>query len=439
MTHSMSIDNFITAFDRNREMLFHQPRQWLNSFRKEGFDHFCKIGLPDRSNEEWKYTSVEMLSQIPYSLSDLVADESLGSISNYIQSNIVIVFVNGRYSQFFSSFDEKNSEYHLKAFSCMSEQDCLMPSLYSTATKPDFFVSLHKAFATDGVYLHISDNAVISNPIHILHINTDDNSQLPLMHHPHVYIYGGMHSKFSIIETYHSIHSKNSLVNSLCEFIVDENAHASHYLMFNEDMHTAHIHNNYVIQKKNSSYRSQMFSLSSKLLRNALSVKLSQDGANVSLDGLYLIHKNHHSDNHTIISHQKSCTSSNQVYKGILNDHARGVFHGKIEVLRQAQKVEAHQLNNNLLLNRSAEIDTKPELTIDANDIICTHGATVGQLDSDELFYLESRGIPPALAQAMLTKGFAAEILEKIEPTLFKNFCYQILSCFSQQEDVQCL
>ncbi len=256
-------------------------------------------------------------------------------------------------------------------------------------------------------------NAVIEKPVNLLYLSGLNDQ--PFASHPRNLIILSENSQATIIESYIGLDDSDYFTNTVTEVCMKQNAHLQHYKIQQESMQGYHVGNLNIAQAQDSNVESHSISLGGALVRNDIHSCLEATGAEIMMNGLYMATGRQHVDNHTRVDHLKPNTRSHEIYRGVLNDHARGVFNGKVVVHKDAQKTDAVQSNANLLLSDNAEVDTKPELEIYADDVKCAHGATVGQLDQDMLFYLRSRSIDETTAKSLLTYAFAGEVIRKIK------------------------
>jgi Fe-S cluster assembly protein SufD len=329
-----------------------------------------------------------------------------------------LVFINGSFSRrlsnlanlaaapndcVVSNLDEIPNEYanvardHLAAYAD-----------YRDAT----FTALNTASISDGAFVYIPDGKVVETPIHLLFISAADK---PVVSHPRVLIVAGAGAGATIIESYVSLSEGVYFTNAVTEVVAGEGAVIKHYRLQQESERAFHIATTQAYQERASNYTSYAISLGAQVARHNLNVALTDENIETTLDGLYVVTGQQHTDSHTTIDHQKPRSVSNQLYKGILDGRSRAVFNGIVFVREAALLTDARQLNKNLLLSPDAHVDTKPQLEIFADDVKCAHGATVGQLEDEELFYLSTRGIPPERARALLTFGFAEDVISRIK------------------------
>jgi len=293
------------------------------------------------------------------------------------------------------------------------------------------FTALNTAFLYDGAFLNIPPGTVIRDPIHLLFISTGGGSER--VSHPRNLIVAGENSQVSIIESYVGMRQDVYFTNVVTEMSIDRGAIVEHDTLQDESVRAFHIGTMYVHQGGASRFTSNAVSIGGALVRNNVNVVLDAEGCECTLNGLSMVAGTQHVDNHTLIDHAKPGCVSHELYKSILDGKARGVFNGKIFVRRDAQKTDAKQTNKTLLLSDEATIDTKPQLEIFADDVKCTHGATVGQLDEEQIFYLRSRGIPVETARDILTYAFASDVVNRIHVEPLREQLDEILHRHLQQ------
>ncbi len=398
---------------------------WLRWIRQAAISRFAELGFPTTRDEEWKYTSVEPIARIPFKPAPRKAggwgleagDWDLGL------PGARLGFVNGHSSEELSSLLSLPKGVHVRSLAAIlrTNPGWLEPYLAQYAGFQDHaFVALNTAFIEDGAYVYIPPGTVLQEPIHLLFVSTPQGE--PFVSHPRTLIIAGENSQGAIVESYVGLGDGVYFTNAVTEIVIGENAVIDHYKLELEGEEAFHMATLQAALDRNSNFRSHSIALGGALVRNDLNVVLDGEGGECTLNGLYLVTGRQHVDNHTRIDHVKPHCLSREFYKGILDGQSRGVFNGKIYVHRFAQKTDAHQLNKNLLLSEDAVIDTKPQLEIYNNDVRCSHGSTIGQLDPDSLFYLRSRGMDLKAARILLTYAFASEIISrvKIEPIRVK-------------------
>lgn len=402
---------FETSLNGSSELPFHQVR-------KSALEAFNKLGFPGRRDEEWKYTSVSPILKHKFQL-DLPSNKlSAKDIEKYAfkaLSKNLVVLINGHYSPEFSNYEAPDGVI-VESLSGATEKHARLVNKY-LAKIADFsedpFTALNTAFANDGVFIHIADNAVIEQPIHLLYIS--DAREKEFYANPRNLVIAGKHSQAKIVEKYAAIDAENVYFNNgVTEVVMNVGAKLDYIRVQDEALNAFHIKTLQAHQVRDSNFTLVNLDMGGKLVRNNFNLKLDDEHCEGHLIGAYMATGRQHIDNHTAIDHAKPNCYSNEVYKGILGGKSRGVFNGKIFVRQDAQKTNAYQNNKALLLTDDAVINSKPQLEIFADDVKCSHGATVGQLDDESLFYLRSRGIPGDVAYSMLQYAFVLEALDYV-------------------------
>ncbi len=292
--------------------------------------------------------------------------------------------------------------------------------------KDDVFTALNTAFTHDGICIYIAKNKVIEKPIQLLFIST--NSEESICYQPRNIIEIGENAQVKIIETHQSLSEKTVLTNVVTEIFVGKNAILDYYKIQNDTLKASLIDNTYISQKENSNASVHTFSFGGELTRNNLNFYHHGEHLESTLKGITILSGTQHVDNYTLVNHAQPNCESHQDYKAILSDKSAGVFNGKIMVEKIAQKTNAYQQNDTILLSEKATINTKPQLEIFADDVKCSHGCTVGELNKDALFYLQTRGIPQKAGEALLTYAFANTVLESVKIPALKEKISQMIS-----------
>lgn len=419
---TQGLQNYSSVFDKFSAMA--KVPSWLTEIRSEGFVRLEKIGFPHRKDEDWRYTNIKPIAESQINLPvgvqfiEPVPQDALNFINKFENR---IVFLNGWFSKEHSNLS--NIGKGIVVGSLIDEIQNDNPALkeyFSKYKEEDAFTSLNKAFSGQGAYIHIEANACVEQPIHILYLNFESGSHevrksRSLLVAPHNFINLEKHSKVTVLESYISFDDSDYFTNAVTDILVKEGAHLKHCKLQAESQTAFHVGSTRIVQEKDSHVETFSFSLGSKIGRNNLDIKLSGEGVSVFLDGLYAVKDKQLIDNHTSVDHAVPHALSRQLYKGILDGEAHAVFNGKVIVAQDAQQTDSGQLNKNLILSKKAVIDTKPELKISANDVKCTHGATIGQLSEEEIFYFASRAIPEDEARRLLIHGFTTEVLDRIQ------------------------
>lgn len=400
----------------------------LNQIRKEAIHNFESLGFPVTSLEEWRHTTIEPILNYNYQLStasSLISKEIEQAVAKFSIPDLdadVLVFVNGVYSKELSKISLSplgRAGEGLGSFAdAQKENSALVEKHFAefAAVQKDAFGSLNTAFASNGAWINIPDNTIWEKPIHLLFLSEANRENILIQTRNIITL--GKNSQCSVIETHHQLGNGVTFCNQVVEIAMNENSILHYHKIQNlrqDNMDGFLIDNTLVEQQKNSSFHNMVISLNGSLVRNNLNVLLNAETAESHLYGLYLLNQKQLVDNHTLVDHNKPHCTSNELYKGVLDGKAKGVFNGKIIVRPNAQKTNAYQSNKNILLSNDCVINTKPQLEIFANDVRCTHGATSGQLDKEMLFYLRTRGIGEEEAKAMLIDAFASEIVEKVK------------------------
>ena len=401
------------------------PR-WLQDLRERGAVRFTALGFPTVRDEEWRFTNVAPVTAGEFQAADPTTTLDAERVDGlpYGEAPHRIVVVNGRYSPELSRVAGLPRGLRAGSLAAAINGDLqadrevvqrYVGQLADFNTRP--FTALNTAFLEDGAYVHVPDGVVLEQPLQVLFVSANER-EAPMVSYPRCLIVLGDHSQVRVIETYVAADDAAYLANAVTEVFVGENAVLDHYKVQQESEQAFHIGSMHVHAARSANFSSHSFSLGGRFVRNDVLAILDGEGAEVTLNGLYLADGDRLVDNHTTIDHARPHCPSHEVYKGILGGRAKAVFNGKIIVRQDAQKTDAKQTNRALLLSDDALINTKPQLEIFADDVKCTHGAAIGQLDEDALFYLRARGLTYYEARDMLIHAFAGEILErvKVEP-----------------------
>jgi Fe-S cluster assembly protein SufD len=402
---------------------------WLGALRSAAIERFADSRFPTTRDEEWRFTNVQPIAQADFRTAHSVSDVSATQIEPWLVGSRAwsrLVFIDGRFSRELSTLTSAWSGATVANIADVAARGGALEKYLGQVVSPadNAFAALNTAFVHDGAYIEVPAGTTIDEPLHLLFVSS---GAAGVASHPRVLIVAGRSSEASIIESYVSLAEGASLTNAVTEVVLDENASVKHYRLQRESESAYHIAALEARQARDSRFRSFNLVLGGALTRSNLTLRFSGQGIESWLNGLYLAQGNQHVDNHTFIDHAVPHCNSHELYKGILTGDARAVFSGKVLVREDAQKTDAKQTNRNLLLSGSARVNTKPMLEIFADDVKCTHGATVGQLDHDALFYLRSRGMSPDVAKILLTHGFAMEALDTIELDALREELDQIV------------
>ena len=378
---------------------------------------FERLDFPTMKNEDWHFTNVGPIAEKVFSPAKQggeISESVLDRIA-FGQESIRIVFVNGRLSLDTYQGDLPDGLTIVNLAQEISAESQILQRHFGqlAGAESAAFTALNTALATDGAVIVIAANTVIDKPIHLMFISDSgaENASVQTRN----LIFAERQSQCTVIESYTGVGGDNYFTNAVTEVFVAEGARVSHYKLQTEARNAFHVGTIQVHQERDSRYESFSFATGGKLARTNIYTTLAGEASEAVLNGLYMCDGSQHIDHQTRIEHVAPNCPSHELYKGILDGNSHGVFNGKVYVHPEAQKTDGKQSNNNLLLSDGARVDTKPQLEIFADDVKCTHGATVGRIDELALFYMRSRGIGPAQAKRLLTYAFAADVLEKIE------------------------
>jgi Fe-S cluster assembly protein SufD len=404
---------------------------WLRDLRESAAHRFAQIGFPTRRDEEWRFTNVSPIVETPFTLaaktqSEMMPEE-LRAYTYAGMSGTQLVFVNGHFQADLSSASFPAGVVVSSLAAAMAADPELVQSHLGRSAEftSQSFVALNTAALEDGAFVHIMRGAVIEEPIHLLFVSTPHGG--PTISHPRTLILADENCQATIVESYSGTPDQVYFTNAVTEVIVAENAVIDHYKVQRESRKAFHIATMQLQVAGSANFSSHSIALGGLLVRNEANAYLGGEGIECTLNGVYVGNDNQVIDNHTAIDHAMPHCNSHEIYKGILDGRSRGVFNGKIFVRQDAQKTDAKQTNKTLLLSPTAQIDTKPQLEIFADDVKCTHGATIGQLSDDALFYLRARGIPQDQARALLTYAFASDIVSRIKIDAIRAQLDQVL------------
>ena len=418
------IRSYIAAFERLEQGLNGTSDSAIHQVRRNAIQRFAEMGFPTTRQEEWKYTSVAAIAGRSFTMAEVYQPGGLsGKEFERIERGLFgeppdnrLVFVDGRHAADLSALGDLPAGVVVRSLADVLQTDSgLVEGMLGryVGAEDHAFAVLNTAFAQEGAVVQIPSGQVVEAPIHLLFISTGRADGV--VSYPRVLVTAGESSQAALVESYIGLGDAVSLTDAVVEVVLAENASIDHYKLQEESLAAYHVSMMHVHQERNSRFVSHSISLGGALARNDVRVELGGEGIETTLNGLYIATGQQHVDNHTLIDHASPHCDSREVYHGILDGRARGVFNGKILVRQDAQKTDARQTNRNLLISDTAQVDTKPQLEIFADDVKCTHGATVGQLDEESVFYLRSRGIDLENARGLLTYAFASEIVAGIK------------------------
>ncbi|HEU4566260.1 MAG TPA: Fe-S cluster assembly protein SufD [Gemmatimonadaceae bacterium] len=393
---------------------------WVAPIRRSAIERFEALGFPTPKNEDWHFTSVAPIAEAEFRLlSEPSVDVSPASLAPFIFGHPewpTLVFVNGRWSPALSTLHTLPEGVRVMELARAWREDAALLERYLTkqaSFDEHAFTALNTAFMRDGAVIHIGRDAAPALPVHVIYVS--DANAAKGVAHPRNLIVAERFSKATVIESYVALGDACYFTNAVTEVVVEDGATLTLLKMQRESQRAFHVSTTDVQQGRDSHFLHFSFATGASLSRTNVYTVLGGPGCGATLDGLYMVDGEQHVDHQTRIEHAEPNCFSRELYKGILDGSSHGVFNGKVYVHPVAQQTDGKQENNNLLLSDRARVDTKPQLEIFADDVKCTHGATVGKLDEQALFYMKSRGIDRTTARQLLTYAFAAGVLEQIE------------------------
>ena len=410
-----SENSYQAAFRSVRELSPAAP--WLELVRGSAMDRFEQLGFPSVRDEEWKYTNLATLAKEGFE-PVTSADRSDIDVSRFAYpetDGAHLVVVNGFLNEELSVKTGLGEVIATDLFSAVDDaryNKIIRKYLARNAGYHNSgLTALNTAFLQSGVFVCVPKNVKLEKPLQITFISGIENSAT----FPRVLVVMEENSSATLIENFVAGEEERYFTNAIAEIVLKDGAHLEHCRLQRDSKKAFHVSTTSTELGRASRYDTTSINLGAQLSRHDISVVLDHEGAETSVDGLYMVDADQHTDTHSVIDHKQPHCTSHQLYKGILDGNARAVFNGKIFVREGAQKTDAMQTNKNLLLSEKARVDTKPQLEIYADDVKCAHGAAIGQIDPEELFYLETRGIGPELGRSLLTYGFAEEVIAKIK------------------------
>lgn len=423
---------FIKNFKTFEDNLNGEKTPELHRIRKEALKNFSELSLPTLKHEEWRYTNISPLLKYNFTLpsKDLqISNELVNKFSfNEMDSNILI-FVNGKFSKENSKLLNLQEGTIAGSISdAMKNNPEIIEKHFGkyASYNNQIFTALSTAYTKDGAFVYVPEGKIVEDPIHIIFITTASEEKIIIQ--PRNLFVASKNSQVTIIEHYVSENNNIYFTNSVTEIVVGDNAIVDHYKLQEESKNAFHIARVEIDQERSSNFTSHSISTGGAITRNDINARFNGEGGECTLNGLFLLEDKQLFDAHTLIDHATPLCNSHEYYKGILDDSSRGVFNGKVLVRQDAQKTNAFQKNNNILLSNNALVNTKPQLEIFADDVKCSHGATIGQIDEEAKFYLKSRGIGEEAANAILIHAFASDVIKSMKIESVRNYLEDILS-----------
>jgi len=433
MKLNSEIKNWYTSqFDIFEKRLNGEKSAAIHPLRKEALNRFSELEFPTQKDEEWKYTNISPLLKhnfLPSSKKTMVDNDFVKSKLFDEMEHSLIVFVNGHYAEEHTKLYDLPEGVIANSISDAIKNDSPLIKKYFSKYadhKNHIFTALSTAYTEDGAFIYVPDGKIVEEPIHILFITNSKDQKF--LTQPRNLFVAGKNTQVSIIEHYVSTEESIYFTNAVTEIVVDESSIVNHIKLQEESINAFHIARMEIDQEKNSNFFSHSISTGAELARNDFNSRFNDEGGECTLNGLYMIEGNRLFDAHTLIDHAMPHCISHEHYKGILEDKSRGVFNGKVIVRPDAQKTNAFQENNNILLSNDAVVNTKPQLEIFADDVKCSHGATIGQLDEDARFYLKSRGIGEEASRTILLHAFASDVITSIKTESVRNYIEKIIT-----------
>ena len=419
ITATQQLESYLESFSESEKLAAGHDLAWLRKLRQDGFARFCEVGFPTTHDEDWRFTNVSAIAQTAFRLTrNRRVRLTQQELEPYRVAGVAsqLVFVNGHFVRELSLLGKLPNGVKVSSLAAeiSSNPGAIEPHLGRYLdVRRDAFCALNTAFVEDGAYVHIPRGTLVEEPIGLLFVSTGDDA--PSMSHPRNLIVAEENSQATIVEDYVSLDSGAGFCNTVTELVAGDHTVLSHCMIEREHKQAFNISTLRIQQGRSTNVLSHSVLLGGALVRNNVHPVLAGEGGECLINGLFIGNGGQHLDNYMLVEHASPRCGSRQFYNGILDGHAHGVFHGRIIVHKDAQKTDAKQTNRNLLLSDDAQIDTKPQLEIYADDVKCTHGATIGQIEGDALFYLRSRGIDEVSARKLLLFAFASECLDRMK------------------------
>jgi Fe-S cluster assembly protein SufD len=433
MENKLDIKNYyLTQFDEFEKSLNGEKSSDFQKVRKDAISKFAELTFPTQKDEEWKYTNISSLLKnnfSPIPVKEKVSQELINKFLFDKMEHSLIVFVNGAFSPELSKLIDipKGVVIGSLADALKNNNTIVKKHLGKYAENENcFFTTLSTAFTTDGAFIYVPDGKVVEDPIHIIFIVKSGSEKI--LTQPRNLFVAGKKSQVTIIEHYVSDEESIYFTNSVTEIVADESAVVDHIKLQEESKKAFHIARMEVDQERSSNFSSHLISHGAEISRNDFNARFNDEGSECMLNGLFMIGDEQLFDAHTMIDHAKPHCNSHEHYKGILQDKSKGVFNGKVMVRRDAQKTNAFQENNAILLSDDAVMNTKPQLEIFADDVKCSHGATIGKLNDEAKFYLKSRSIGEEAATAILIHAFASDVITSIKIPALRDYLEEIIT-----------
>jgi Fe-S cluster assembly protein SufD len=420
---------YVAAFDAVEAASKANEPSWALPLRKAGLSRFAELGVPTTKLEDWRFTNVASLTERPFALATAqtaVGDDALASLPFAEIDSYRLVFVDGLFVDEASTLPQTDGVIVTPMGAALTQHEALVQEHLGRLAKDETnaFVSLNDAYFQDGAFIHVARGKSLDKPVQLIFVSTGGESAAA---QPRNLVIAEESTKLTLLETYAAAGGRGYFTNAVSEFSIGANAVVEHVKLQDEAESAWHLAALHADLGRDAHFVSHSFALGGRLSRNSIRTRLGGKGLNCVLNGLYAMTGNRLADHHMIVDHAEPHCDSHEYFNGILDDASRRVFHGRILVREDAQQTDAKQTNKNLLLSNTSTANTKPQLEIYADDVKCTHGATIGQLSDEQIFYLRARGIDLAEARRMLVHAFAAEIVDRIQCTAAREVVDQIV------------
>jgi Fe-S cluster assembly protein SufD len=433
MSNNSEIKNwYLNEFKKFENSLNGESALPIHGIRKEAISNFSKLDFPNTKDEEWKYTNISPLLKYNFKPATTKPEVFADQVNKFLFDKLehsLLVFINGQFEEKLSKIKDLPEGVIAGSIAkAIKEKSPVVEKHFGkySDSKNQIFTALSTAYTKDGAFVFIPEGKIVEGPVHILFLTSSGDENI--LSQPRNLFVAGKNSQVTIIEHFSSLDQSIYFTNSVTEIVAEENAIVSHIKLQEESKKAFHIGRMEVEQERASNFTSYAISLGGDISRNDFNCTFNDEGGESTLNGLFLLNGNQLFDVHTLIDHAKPHCNSHEHYKGILDDKSRGVFNGKVMVRKDAQKTNAFQENNNIILSNDALVNTKPQLEIFADDVKCSHGATIGQLDDDSMFYLKSRGIGEETAKTILIHAFASDVVQTIKIKAVKDYIEEILT-----------
>jgi len=412
---AITANPFVSAAERLQAHRRAGDPAWVDTLRAESLERFDRLGFPTTHDEDWRFTSVAPIAEgrfdLPESTTVVPSADDLSPFQWPGATAATLVFVNGRFVDAASSVGSLPKGVFVENLANAFSRSEVEANLTAAGGAHHSFTALNSACLADGAFVYVPRGTSVAAPVHVIFLTTGGAR---LMTHPRVLVVAGVNAHVSVVESYGALGTDAYFTNTVTEIVSGEGSTVHHTKVQRESVPSFHIGGVYIQASRDSTTVCHSISLGGSLVRNDVTAVLDGEGVTCTLNGLYLSDGTRLVDNHTTIDHARPNCASREVYKGILSGRAQAVFNGRIIVRPDAQKTDAKQTNKALLLSEDARINTKPQLEIFANDVKCTHGAAIGQMDEEAIYYLRARGIGYADARHMLIRAFAGDVLQQM-------------------------